>query len=98
MEVIMAKKSNGISRPAHKVKMMYDAKVPMRDGVNLSTDIYLPDVDYPVPVILIRTPYDNNAEDVVHTCFYFGDFSKQEKRYRKIGWHFGRKRINFLGQ
>ena len=69
--LIMAKKSNGISRPAHKVKMMYDAKVPMRDGVNLSTDIYLPDVDYPVPVILIRTPYDNNAEDVVHTCFYF---------------------------
>ena len=67
----MTKQSAGISRPVHKVKMMYDAKVSMRDGVNLSTDIYLPDVDRPVPAILIRTPYDNNPEVFVRDCLYF---------------------------
>ncbi|MFN3003739.1 CocE/NonD family hydrolase [Mycolicibacterium wolinskyi] len=32
--------------------------VRMRDGVKLATDVYLPDVDGPVPVILTRLPYD----------------------------------------
>ncbi len=35
--------------------------VPMRDGVKLSTDIYRPKTDKPVPVIFIRTPYNTNA-------------------------------------
>ena len=37
-----------------------DAKVPARDGVNLSTDIYLPNGEGQFPTVLIRTPYDNN--------------------------------------
>lgn len=35
--------------------------IPMRDGVRLSTDIYRPKTDKPVPVILERTPYNFNA-------------------------------------
>ena len=35
--------------------------VPMRDGVRLATDVYLPEGKGPFPVILIRTPYDKNA-------------------------------------
>ncbi len=33
----------------------------MRDGIKLSTDIYLPpeDIEGPYPAILERTPYDN---------------------------------------
>ncbi|HPM77985.1 MAG TPA: CocE/NonD family hydrolase [bacterium] len=31
--------------------------VPMRDGVRLDTDVYLPRIDNAVPVILVRTPY-----------------------------------------
>jgi predicted acyl esterase len=34
--------------------------VPMRDGVRLATDVYLPAEGKPAPVILIRTPYDKN--------------------------------------
>lgn len=35
---------------------MFD--VPMRDGVKLSTDVYLPDgAPAPVPAVLVRTPY-----------------------------------------
>jgi predicted acyl esterase len=32
-------------------------RIPMRDGVKLATDIYLPHGDGPFPVILARTPY-----------------------------------------
>lgn len=35
--------------------------LPMRDGVRLATDVYLPRSAPPYPVILIRTPYDKNA-------------------------------------
>ena len=38
-----------------------DQVVPMRDGVKLSADIYLPAGKGPWPVVLIRTPYDKAA-------------------------------------
>ena len=63
--------STEISQPIHKVKMMFDVKVPMRDGVNLSTDIFLPDAAGPFPAVLLRTPYNNNSEGVVEDCMYF---------------------------
>lgn len=34
--------------------------VPMRDGVNLATNIYLPQGEGPWPVVLTRTPYNKN--------------------------------------
>lgn len=34
-----------------------DVMAPMRDGIRLACDVYLPDDDAPVPVILLRTPY-----------------------------------------
>jgi putative CocE/NonD family hydrolase len=45
--------------------------VPMRDGVNLSTDLYLPDgATDKLPVVLVRTPYGKNnafSSDVLLT-------------------------------
>ncbi|MER8868193.1 CocE/NonD family hydrolase [Mesorhizobium sp. M0751] len=41
-------------------RFLPSVKVPMRDGVRLSADIYLPDGPGPFPLILIRTPYDKN--------------------------------------
>jgi predicted acyl esterase len=34
---------------------------PMRDGVQLATDVYLPDGDGPFPAVLVRLPYDKNG-------------------------------------
>ena len=39
--------------------------VPLRDGINLSTDIYLPKTGGPFPTILIRTPYSNHTEQLI---------------------------------
>ncbi|MCS7300816.1 MAG: CocE/NonD family hydrolase [Fimbriimonadales bacterium] len=36
-------------------------RLPMRDGVRLATDVYLPASKPPYPTILIRTPYDKNT-------------------------------------
>ncbi|MDO9519880.1 MAG: CocE/NonD family hydrolase [Pseudohongiella sp.] len=45
--------------PANKQIVM----VPMRDGVNLATNIYLPEGDGPFAVVLTRTPYDKDGVD-----------------------------------
>src|SRR4029079_563912 len=45
----------------YKVKMEFNVRVPMRDGVTLSADIYRPDTAGKFPVIVVRTPYDNGT-------------------------------------
>jgi uncharacterized protein len=48
-----------ILRPG-QVRFLNDVPVPMRDDVQLSADVYLPDEGSgPWPVLLARTPYDN---------------------------------------
>ena len=37
--------------------------VPMRDGIELATNVYLPEGDGPWPVVLTRTPYDKDGID-----------------------------------
>ena len=50
---------------SYRVRALFDRRVPMRDGVELSADVYLPTSDEPAPTILIRTPYGNHVEDGV---------------------------------
>jgi len=38
-----------------------DVPVPMRDGVNLSTDVRVPDTGGPFPAVVLRTPYGNSG-------------------------------------
>ena len=61
------------SPPVFDVRMRFDAPVPMRDGVDLSTDIYTPDAPGPFPALLVRTPYDNSGRRYVDEArFYAG--------------------------
>ena len=46
---------------SQNVDILLRQKIPMRDGINLSADIYLPeDNSQPLPVILSYTPYLND--------------------------------------
>ena len=54
-------------QPSYDVDMRLDVGVPMRDGVTLSADIYLPDAAGSFPTVLIRTPYGNNAAPSIET-------------------------------
>jgi putative CocE/NonD family hydrolase len=39
------------------MRLLDGVDIPMRDGVNLATDIWLPETNAPCPVLLQRTPY-----------------------------------------
>ena len=53
-------------------RLLLDQRVPMRDGVTLSADIFLPPTgDGPWPAILQRTPYDNTAELWTNIAIHF---------------------------
>lgn len=47
--------------PLYKMKPKETVMVPMRDGVRLATDVYLPVCEGKVPTVLIRTPYGKNV-------------------------------------
>src|ERR1022692_2696536 len=53
-----------ISQPKFEVKVEAATKIAMRDGMKLATDIYLPQAEGKVPVILIRTPYKKEMGEI----------------------------------
>lgn len=42
-------------------KYLWDVKVPMRDGIRLSANVYFPESEAPFPVLLNRTPYGKDT-------------------------------------
>ncbi|MFC6300430.1 CocE/NonD family hydrolase [Pseudomonas sp. CCM 7893] len=43
------------------MQMLHNQMIPMRDGIHLATDIYLPQgLEGPFPVVIERTPYDKS--------------------------------------
>ncbi|WP_207747632.1 CocE/NonD family hydrolase [Pelagibacterium limicola] len=49
-----------MAKPAPSIvaTVIRDVMVPMRDGIRLATDVFLPQGDGPWPVLMERTPYD----------------------------------------
>ena len=64
-----------MTETAHRqnFRLMLDQKVPMRDGVNLSADVWLPLEGGPFPAALVRTIYDNQAPRYIHWARAFVD-------------------------
>lgn len=57
-------------RPIMGVRYEGMFSVPMRDGVKLSTDVYLPAGEAgPVPVVLVRTPYGKEENHEIYYCY-----------------------------
>jgi putative CocE/NonD family hydrolase len=46
-----------LSKPTYKVRAEQNVRVRVRDGVELSTDVYRPDADGKFPALVMRTPY-----------------------------------------
>ncbi|HYI13753.1 MAG TPA: CocE/NonD family hydrolase [Thermomicrobiales bacterium] len=68
-------------------RLLLDQRVTMRDGVELSADVYLPPTgDGPWPAILQRTPYDNTGALWVNIAIHFAQhgyaFVSQDVRGR----------------
>ena len=50
-----------MSEPIHDVRILRDVKVPMRDGVRLSANVFLPRAEGRFPIIFQRMPYGENG-------------------------------------
>ena len=59
------------SQPTHTIKIDFNQRVRMRDGVELSADVYRPDAAGQFPVILSRTPYNKNGGSTLSIARYF---------------------------
>ena len=63
--------SNSRFTSSQPYRIMIDARVKMRDGVELSADVYLPPEGGPFPTLLVRTIYDNQGENNMASCKRF---------------------------
>jgi putative CocE/NonD family hydrolase len=64
---------SNLSRPTYRVHPDHNVRIPMRDGVELSADVYRPDADGKFPVLLLRTPYSNNTAGAVDQSNFFAE-------------------------
>jgi putative CocE/NonD family hydrolase len=53
-----------VSQPAYEVEIDDEVGVPVRDGLKLATDIYRPKAAGQFPVILVRTPYKKEMNEL----------------------------------
>jgi putative CocE/NonD family hydrolase len=57
--------------PLREVRLLHDCRVPMRDGITLSADVYLPLSGGPHPTIYQWTPYESTRERFVAWGVWF---------------------------
>lgn len=53
-----------LSAPEFEVRVVKNMGVPMRDGIELATDLYRPAAEGQFPVILVRTPYRKEMSEL----------------------------------
>ncbi|MFN0154915.1 MAG: CocE/NonD family hydrolase [Gaiella sp.] len=59
------------SQPTRDVRLLHDQRVPMRDGITLSADVYLPLREQGLPTIVQWTPYESTRERFVSWGVWF---------------------------
>jgi putative CocE/NonD family hydrolase len=58
----MIRNQHSASQPLHEPRLLHGLRVPMRDDVRLSADVYLPRAPGPFPTIVTRTPYESGRD------------------------------------
>lgn len=56
-----------------RLRILWDQRIPMRDGVEISADIYFPDADGKHPALVVRTPYGKGDSNNIKQGQYFSD-------------------------
>ncbi|MEO0481140.1 MAG: CocE/NonD family hydrolase [Planctomycetota bacterium] len=59
-----------LSQPDLDYEVQRNVRVPMRDGVELATDVFLPEGEGPFPTVLARTPYNRATESGLKGAYY----------------------------
>ncbi len=69
--VLLCLASIALAQDPDEVRIDFDQRVAMRDGVELSADVYRPEAEGRFPVILSRTPYNKTGERPLEFGRYF---------------------------
>jgi putative CocE/NonD family hydrolase len=72
LSVLLSLQTILAAQKTFEVEVRTEVKVPMRDGVELSANIFLPKAEGRYPVILIRSPYGKGDEKNGDGLFYAG--------------------------
>ncbi len=89
--------TGSLSSPSYDIKWAVNVPVPMRDGVRLATDLYLPDEEGRFPVVLVRTPYGTETAALSEMGAWYASrgyvFAAQDTRgkYDSEGDWYGRR-------
>ncbi|MBN2316546.1 MAG: CocE/NonD family hydrolase [Sedimentisphaerales bacterium] len=70
--LVLAPQAILIAKETYEVDVRTEVKIPMRDGVELSANIFRPKADGQFPVILVRSPYGKGNEKNGDGLFYAG--------------------------
>jgi putative CocE/NonD family hydrolase len=70
LSILLSPQAILAGKTAFEVEVRADAKIPMRDGVELSANIFLPKAQGQFPVILMRSPYGKGDEKFGDGLFY----------------------------
>lgn len=69
--MIVEQTPSRLSLPRHEVRLLHDQRVPTRDGISLSADVYLPLGAQGLPAIVQWTPYESTRERFIAWGVWF---------------------------
>ncbi|UCD00065.1 MAG: CocE/NonD family hydrolase [Phycisphaerales bacterium] len=72
LTILLSPQAVRYAKAALEVEVRTDVRIPMRDGTELSANIFLPRAKGTFPVILIRSPYGKGNEKYSDGHFYAG--------------------------
>jgi len=61
------------SQPRHEARLLHGLRLPMRDGVRLSADVYVPRERGPFPTIVTRTPYESGRDHFIELGVWWAE-------------------------
>ena len=68
-----ADRMSAASQATHDIRLLHDCRVPMRDGISLSADVYLPLGAQGLPTIVQWTPYESTRERFISWGVWFAE-------------------------
>jgi putative CocE/NonD family hydrolase len=69
----MIRNQKKASQPRHEPRLLHGLRVPMRDGVRLSADVYVPREPGPFPTIVTRTPYESGRDHFIELGVWWAE-------------------------
>ena len=72
LSILLSLQTIFAAQMTYEVEVRTEVKIPMRDGVELSANIFLPKAEGKYPVILIRSPYGKGDAKYGDGLFYAG--------------------------